>query len=601
MAYFMAMKNEDSNPDQSTATDASRNRPLRPLYARLWRDWVARHRAILFQALALMAVVSASAAAYPALIQKVFDGLGAASTELLYTIPPLIIAITLVKGGAMYLQVRQVNILALTVTRELQKAMAAHLIRADLALVAASPGGEFVSRLLNDVQLVREAVIRLANNLVRDVLTIAAMIAMLVWFDWLLTLVVLVVYPVAMKPIVDIGRRQRKQAAALQAELGDATSILTEVMQGSRMIRAYGLEAHQADRAASVFDILFRRVLRLTLGKARIDPILEVLGGVAVAGVIAVAGWRVANGDMRVGDVAGFITALLMMVQPVRGLGTLNAVVQEAASALERVFALLDTHPKIASPKTPKKLVKPKGKIRFKGVGFSYGGEPVLRDIGFEASPGRMVALVGPSGAGKTTVVNLLPRFYDCTKGTVSLDGHPVQSLDLASLRGAMALVSQDSVLFNDTIANNIRLGRLDATDDEVEAAARAAAAHDFILEQSWGYGTMVGEGGSRLSGGQRQRIAIARAILKDAPVLLLDEATSALDSSSEQQIQSALERLMKGRTTLVVAHRLATVRKADLILVMDGGRIVERGTHGKLVKAKGLYARLSALQHFGD
>ena len=601
MAYYMVAMNETPNPDQPAKPAASRNRPLRPLYERLWRDCIERHRVILFQALALMAVVSAAAAVYPALIQRVFNGLGAGSFELLYAVPPLIIAVTLVKGGAMYLQVRQVNLLALTVTQELQRTMAAHLIRADLALVAASPGGEFVSRLLNDVQLVREAIIRLANNLVRDVLTIIAMVAMLIWFDWLLTLVVLVVYPIAMKPILEIGRRQRKQAGALQTELGDATSILSEVMQGSRMIRAYGLEAHQINRAASVFDILFRRMLRLTLGKARIDPILEVLGGFAVAGVIAVAGWRVANGDMQVGDVAGFITALLMMVQPVRGLGTLNAVVQEAASALERVFTLLDTHPKITSPAKPKMLAKPKGKIRFKGVGFNYGGEPVLKDVSFEASPGKMVAIVGPSGAGKTTVVNLLPRFYDCTKGTVSLDGHSVKSLDLASLRGAMALVSQDSVLFNDTIANNIRLGRLDATDKEVEEAARAAAAHRFILEQSWGYDTMVGEGGSRLSGGQRQRIAIARAILKDAPVLLLDEATSALDSSSEQQIQSALESLMKGRTTLVVAHRLATVRKADLILVMDGGRIVERGTHGKLTKAKGLYARLSALQHFGD
>ena len=367
------------------------------------------------------------------------------------------------------------------------------------------------------------------------------------------------------------------------------------------MIRAYGLEGHQADRTARVFDTLFKRVLGLTLGKARIDPILEALGGVAVAGVIAAAGWRVINGEMRVGDVAGFITALLMMVQPVRGLGTLNAVVQEAAAALGRVFRLLDTHPEIASPATPKTLPKPKGEIRFKGVGFSYGDGPVLRDIDFRASPGQMVALVGASGAGKSTVVNLVPRFFDCTEGEVSFDGHAVQTLDLAGLRGAVALVSQDSALFNDTIANNIRLGRLDATDGEVEAAARAAAADGFIREQPKGYGTVVGEGGAKLSGGQRQRIAIARAILKDAPVLLLDEATSALDSSSERQIQSALEKLAEGRTTLVVAHRLATVRKADVILVMDGGRIVERGAHDALMKADGLYSKLSAMQHFTD
>ena len=590
---------EAPDRDREAATGTSEGRSLRPLYARLWRDWVARYRGVLAQALAMMAVVSASAAAYPALIRKVFDDLGAASPELLYTIPPLIIAITLIKGGAMYLQVRQVNLLALTVTRELQKTMAAHLIRADLALVAARPGGEFVSRLLNDVQLVREAIIRLANNLVRDTLMIATMVGMMVWFDWLLTVIVLVVYPIAMRPIVAIGRRQRSQAGALQSELGDATSVLTEVMQGSRMIRAYGLEGHQTGRAVKVFDGLFSRVLGLTLGKARIDPILEVLGGLAVAGVIAVAGWRVINGDMMVGDVAGFITALLMMVQPVRGLGTLNAVVQEAASALERIYGLLDTRPGIASPAKPAALSDPKGRIRFKGVGFSYGDGPVLEDISFEVAPGKTVALVGPSGAGKTTVVNLLPRLFDCTAGEISIDGKAVQSLDLAELRGVMALVSQDSVLFDDTIANNIRLGRLDASDEDVVAAAKAAAAHDFIADQPGGYDTVVGEGGGRLSGGQRQRVAIARAILKDAPILLLDEATSALDSSSEQQIQKALERLMKGRSTLVVAHRLATVRKADTILVMNGGKIVERGTHGKLIKAGGLYTRLSSLQHF--
>ena len=593
--------NEVANPDQPPASNASGNRALRPLYARLWRDWVSRHRAVLVQALILMAVVSLSAAAYPALIREVFDELGIASTSLLYTVPPLIIAIPMVKGAAMYMQVRQVNVLALTVTRELQKAMAAHLIRADLALIAASPGGEFVSRLLNDVQLVREAVIRLANNLIRDALQIIVMVGMMVWFDWLLTVIVLVVYPVAMRPIIAIGRSQRKQAGELQSDLGDATSALSEVMRGSRMIRAYGLEEHQTGRTVRVFDTLFKRLLGLTLGKARIDPILEVLGGIAVAGVIAVAGWRVVNGYMQVGDVAGFITALLMMVQPVRGLGTLNAVVQEAASALERVFNLLDTHPKIGSPATPKRLKSPNGRIGFKGVGFKYGNTPVLKDISFKASPGEMVALVGPSGAGKTTVVNLLPRFFDCTAGEVTLDGHPVQSLDLAELRGAMALVGQDAVLFDDTIANNIRLGRLDASDEEVERAARAAAAHKFIMEQPDGYSTMVGEGGDRLSGGQRQRISIARAILKDAPVLLLDEATSALDSASEREIQKALGKLAEGRTTLVVAHRLATVRKADEILVMDGGRIVERGTHDKLVRADGLYARLSALQHFTD
>ena len=585
------------NPPSPEKTPAN----SRAMLERLWQDWVASNRGGLVVILLLMAVVSASAAAYPALIQHVFDGLGAADPNLAYVIPPLIIAITFIKGVAMYFQVRQVTALALTVTTAIQKAMTAHLIRADLAVVTALPAGEFVSRLMNDVQLVREALMRLANNLVRDVLMVFAMVGMMIWFDWLLTLVVLVVYPLAMQPILAIGRRQRKQSGALQEQMAGMTSLLAETLQSSRMVRAYSLEDHERQRTASGFENLRDNLFRLALGRARIDPILEVLGGIAVAGVIAIAGWRVAEGDMQVGDVAGFITALLMLVQPIRGIGTLNAIVQEAVAALERIFGLLDTAPKITAPAQPTPLENPKGIIRFDHVSFNYGDTPAIVEVDFEARPGQVIALVGPSGAGKSTVINLVPRFYEASAGVITLDGVAVTDLAPADLRAAVALVSQEQVLFDDSIANNIRLGRLDADDAAVEAAARAAAAHDFIMEQPEGYATRVGEGGNRLSGGQRQRIAIARAILKDAPVLLLDEATSALDAASEEQIQQALDNLAAGRTTLVVAHRLATVQKADQILVMDQGRIVARGTHAELSQQDGLYARLSVLQHFSS
>ena len=585
------------NPPSPEKTPAN----SRAMLERLWQDWVASHRGGLVVILLLMAVVSASAAAYPALIRHVFDGLGAADPNLVYVIPPLIIAITFIKGVAMYFQVRQVTALALTVTTAIQKAMTAHLIHADLAVVTALPAGEFVSRLMNDVQLIREALMRLANNLVRDVLMVFAMVGMMIWFDWLLTLVVLVVYPLAMQPILAIGRRQRKQSGALQEQMAGMTSLLAETLQSSRMVRAYSLEDHERQRTASGFEKLRDNLFRLALGRARIDPILEVLGGIAVAGVIAIAGWRVAEGDMQVGDVAGFITALLMLVQPIRGIGTLNAIVQEAVAALERIFGLLDTAPKITAPAQPTPLENPKGIIRFDHVSFNYGDTPAIVEVDFEARPGQVIALVGPSGAGKSTVINLVPRFYEASAGVISLDGVAVTDLAPADLRAAVALVSQEQVLFDDSIANNIRLGRLDADDAAVEAAAKAAAAHDFIMEQPEGYATRVGEGGNRLSGGQRQRIAIARAILKDAPVLLLDEATSALDAASEEQIQQALDNLAAGRTTLVVAHRLATVQKADQILVMDQGRIVARGTHAELLQQDGLYARLSALQHFSS
>ena len=577
----------------------SLNLSTRAAIKRLWRDWIASRKAAIVIALLLMALVAATAAAYPVMIRHVFDALGSGNADLIWQIPPLIIALTLVKGLAMYFQVRQVTSLALSITTAIQKAMARHLIHADLAQVLSAPAGEFVSRVMNDVLVVREAIKRLANNLIRDLLTIITMVATMIWFDWLLTIIVLVVYPIAMKPIITIGKRQRKQSSHLQEDMADVTAMMNETLQGSRMVRAYGLEDHETQRTGTAFDGLFSRILKLELGRARIDPILEVLGGLAVAGVIAVAGWRVIAGHMQVGDVAGFITALLMLVQPVRGLGTLNAVVEEAAAALNRIFALIDTAPQITSPEKATAQNITKGDVVFDGVSFDYGDAPALSDVSFTASQGKTVALVGPSGAGKTTVINLLPRLFDRTKGQIRIDGIDIQDMAIRDLRASMALVSQDAVLFNDTIRENIRLGRLDASDAEVEAAAKNAAAFDFIMAQPDGFDTIVGEAGSRLSGGQKQRISIARAMLKDAPILLLDEATSALDAASEQQIQEALEILSKGRTTLVVAHRLATVQGADHILVMDQGKLVEQGDHGTLMAADGLYAKLCALQHF--
>ncbi len=566
---------------------------------RLWREWIARYKGALLLAFALMVVVSAASSAYPALIRYIFNEMSIGSTALIWQMPPLIIVIASIKGISLYFQIRQVSWLSLRVTTDIQKAMTRHLINADLKMVTAAPAGEYVSRLMNDVLLVREAIIRLSNNLIRDSLMIVIIVGMMIWFDWLLTLIVLVVYPIAMKPIFNIGRNQRKQSADLQEQMADMTSLLSETLHGSRMTRAYTLEDHETARTAKAFDGLFGRILRLILGRARIDPILEVLGGIAVAGVIAIAAWRVADAQMQVGDVIAFITALLMLVQPVRGLGTLNTVVQESVAALNRIFALLDTDREIIDPASPISLTAPKGHLAFEHVSFGYGDKLAIDDVSFNATPGQVVALVGPSGAGKTSIINLIPRLFDVTSGRITLDNIDLRDVALSDLRSNMALVSQDSVLFNDTIANNIRLGRLDASEDDVKAAANAAAAHDFIMAQPDGYDTVVGEGGGRLSGGQRQRISIARAILRDAPVLLLDEATSALDASSEQQIQTALDSLAKGRTTIVVAHRLSTVQNADMLIVMDQGKIVEQGRHQDLMKKDGLYARLCALQHF--
>ena len=571
---------------------------------RIWRGWVAPYLPRLIGALLLMALVAATASAYPFLTKYIFNALAdGRAGEIIWVAPPVIMVFALVKGLALFAQTVIVNALALRVSTDLQKDMAKNLIEADLQTITREPAGVFMSRIMNDLNLVREAFVRLANNLVRDSLTVIVLVIAMFWLDWLMAFVVLAVYPLAMQPIILIGNRQRQASGNLQAHMEDVTSLLAETLQGTRMVKAYQLEDKEISRTRLAFDGLYQRLVGLLTGRAKIDPILEVVGGVAVGGVVALASWRVARGDMQVGDVIAFITTLILLVQPVRAIGTLNAVTNEGLAAAERILTLLDTPQQITDRSGAEPLQITAGKITFDKVGFSYGNDMLaaLQEVHFTAEPGQTVALVGPSGAGKSTIINLLPRFFDVTSGQVRIDGQAISDVTVNSLRRGMALVSQDAILFDDSIAANIRFGKPDASQEEVEAAAKGAAAHDFIMTLPGGYEAPVGAMGNRLSGGQRQRVSIARALLKDAPILLLDEATAALDSESERQVQDALTRLQAGRTTLVVAHRLATVREADLIVVMDNGRICETGTHDTLLAKKGLYARLCQLQFFAD
>ena len=578
---------------------------------RFWRECVARYKQRLVLIFLLMVIVAATGGAYPALVRHVFDVLAAGPERAspvdrainlddpFVLIPFAIICLASIKGVAMYFQVLKVNNLALRVITDIQKAMAHSLIDADLATVSAEPAGAFISRIMNDLNLVREAFVRLANNLVKDVLTIIVMIGVMFWFSWLLSVLVLAVYPLAMRPIIKIGNRQRKASGALQEHMETVTSLLAEILQGVRMVKAYQLETTEKTRSVRAFEGLYERLVNLLAGRARIDPILEVLGGFAVASVIGVAAWQVSTGQLQVGDVAGFITALLMVVQPIRAIGTLNAVTQEGLAATARVFTLLDQKADIVDPPTPIRPKNVQGKLNFNKVCFAYQDASILDDVSFTVKQGQTVALVGPSGSGKSTIINLLPRFYEPSSGQITIDGTPISEFSLSDLRRHIALVSQEAVLFDDTVAANIGFGRHGATDDDIVTAAKAAAADEFIVQLPETYKTSVGEGGNKLSGGQRQRIAIARAMLKDAPILLLDEATSALDAHAEQLVQETLDRLSSGRTTLVVAHRLSTIQKADMIIVLDRGRIVEMGTHKALLRKNGLYARLCALQSF--
>ncbi|WP_223677903.1 ABC transporter ATP-binding protein [Azospirillum agricola] len=571
------------------------------LVGRMWRDWVRPYRAKLGLSFLLMALVAATTGAYPLLIDQSYAMFSAQDRGMLLVIPALIVLVTMVKGVSLYAQTVVTSDIVQRIIADVRLSMFSHLLAADMAQIHAAPTGSLTSRFINDVDLIRNALSRTLTGLVRDILTVVALVGSMFYLDWLLSLIVFVIYPIAAIPIVRIGKRLRRVSRDTQAQMGDMTSLLTESLSGARMVKTYCLEDYERTRAAGAFEDNYHLTMKATRARSRIDPMMEVLGGVAVAGVIAFSGYRMAMGEGSVGAFSGFVGALLMAAQPVRAIGTLNAALQEGLAAAQRIFELVDERPTITEAPDARPLALTKGAVALHGVRFAYeAGVETLKGVDLDVPAGCTVALVGRSGAGKSTVFNLIPRLYDTVDGRVTIDGQDVRGATLRSLRGAVSIVSQDTVLFNDTVRANIAFGRLDAPLGDVIASAKAAAAHDFVMRLPEGYDTVIGDRGVKLSGGERQRLALARAFLKDAPILLLDEATSALDSESERLVQGALERLTQGRTTLVIAHRLATVRNADRIVVMEGGRIIEQGTHDALLAANGAYARLCRLQ-FGE
>lgn len=568
---------------------------------RLWRDWVWKRPGLFLLGTLFAAITAGAAASYAGVIAWTFDMLDQRDPGIFPAAPLAIIALATLRSLSLYAQTVQTNKLALHVMQDMQNAMFAKLIHADFARLQSESVGSVVSRFTNDITLLRETLVRLANNLVRDILTVFGTIGWMLYLDWTLTAMILVVYPIAFYPVVRIGQKLRKTSADAQSQMGAVTGQLEESFSGARMIKTYGLEAYETQRADRSFGDRLRFLLRITENKARVDPILEIVGGLAMAGLVAFAGWRLINGETSLGNLMGILTGLGIMSPPIRAIGTLNAVVQEGFAVLDRVFTVLDEKPAVDGALDAPQLKVSQGAVELNAVSFNYpDGTPALKDVNLKADSGQTIALVGASGSGKSTIINLIPRLYDISAGLLQIDGQDIRSVSLSSLRQSMALVSQDVTLFDDTVRANIAFGRLDATDAEIEAAARAADAHDFILELPEGYDSPVGPRGGNLSGGQRQRISIARAILKDAPILLLDEATSALDTQSEKRVQSALDRLSEGRTTIVIAHRLSTVRNADWIYVMQDGEVCEQGQHEALVAQGGVYARLSEMQ-FGD
>jgi subfamily B ATP-binding cassette protein MsbA len=578
------------------------NESTRYLVARLWLDWMRAHLPQLAIAGALMLAVAATAGAFPILIQMSIERLEQRDFALFLIMPALIFALAIIRGLASYAQTVVSQSVALRIINRIQKAMFAHLMRGDMASFHATSTGTLMSRFTNDVNMMRDALSKSLVGLVRNGLSAAALIGTMFYLDWLLASIVVLLLPIGSRPVIRIGHRLRRAATNIQLEMGEMTANLVQALAGTRLIKAYRMEAHEQARADQQFDNVYHLGMKIVKGRSRTYPILETLGGVSVAAILAFGGWRVTSGTGTLDEFIGFLTAVVMAYQPIRSLGPLNASLQEGLSAVHRSFALLDSEPAIVDRADAHPLTDCQGAIAFDRVQFSYdGANQALNEVSFAVTPGQTVALVGLSGAGKSTILNLIPRFYDANEGRVTVDGSDVRDLTLASLRAQIALVSQDVTLFDDSVAANIGFGRPEASREDIIAAAKAAAADEFVAELPEGYDTIVGERGLKLSGGQRQRIAIARAILRDAPILLLDEATSALDAESERLVQQALERLSHGRTTLVIAHRLATVMGADVIYVMDQGRIVEAGNHAELLAQGGLYARLSKLQFRDD
>jgi subfamily B ATP-binding cassette protein MsbA len=576
-------------------------KPANALYRRLVREAVAPYLGQFLLASLCMAAVAASTAALAWLMEPVVSQVFVAKrADLLWPVGLAVFATFAVKGVAAYGQTLIMTRVGQTVLTDLQNRLFRHFLLMDLKFFAVHRTGTLVSRLTTDINTMRLAVSTALTGLGRESLSIVLLVAVMFYQDWLLASVAFVTFPATVIPISTLGRRLRKVTANTQAQTGTLMTVIEQSLAGIRLVKAYRMESYEATRVEGLTRTIRGLIIKAERVKALSSPLMEVMGGVAVTVVIVYGGWRVIEGATTAGAFFSFITALLSAYRPMKALSNANAAVNEGMASAERLFAVLDIVPGVQEKNNAPALAVKRGDVQFEQVTFSYDDAAVLRGLSFTAPAGKTTALVGPSGAGKTTILNLITRFYDVNTGVITVDGMNIVDVSLASLRDSIALVSQDIVLFDDTVRANIGYGRAGASDNEIEEAARAAFAHEFILALPDSYDTLVGERGQSLSGGQRQRIAIARAILKNAPILLLDEATSALDAETERQVQAALHRLKQGRTTLVIAHRLSTVASADQICVVDKGRIAETGDHQALIAAGGLYAHLHGLQFAG-
>jgi len=567
------------------------------LYLRLLR-LVKPHTPRLILAMLCMAVVGAATAAAAYLVKPAMDDIFLDRNEgMLILIPLAVIALYLLKGLCNYGQTVLMSHIGFRIVTDLRNDLYRHILRQPLSFFTKHPTGILISRVTNDVTYLQGAVSEAVTSLLKDSFTLVGLVFVIFWRDWKLAIIASLVFPLAVWPIAQFGRRMRRIAAESQVSMGDLISLLQETITGNRIVKAFGMEEHENRRFARENERQFRLTMKSVTVRAISSPLMEFLGGLGIAAIIFWGGYQVIEGTSTPGTFFSFLAALLMLYEPVKRLTNVNNTIQQGLAGAERIFQVLDTEPGIRNRPGAAELPPIREGISIEGVTFRYEEDPVLRDVSLKIRAGEAVAFVGMSGGGKTTLVNLIPRFYDVSEGRVAIDGTDIRDVTLESLRAQIGIVTQQTILFNDTVRGNIAYGDVRRSDGDVVRAAMAANAHDFIQRLPQGYDTVIGEQGVKLSGGERQRISIARALLKDAPILILDEATSSLDTESEIEVQDALEKLMRGRTTLVIAHRLSTIRNADRIVALVDGRIVEEGTHESLLEKKGEYFKLHNLQ----